>query len=86
MRNDNELNSLIIGIGRIVFMMGQLIFFIGVVSCWLGTGLLFSIYLMCLGIGIVIILSQKFGSIYIVKVIRKYQGRKRKTPQKEEEK
>jgi hypothetical protein len=85
MKNDKELNELIIGIGRVFFMMGQLIFIIGVIACWLGVGFLFSIYLMCVGIGIVIILSQRFGSIYIIKVIRKYQGRKRKILPKEKE-
>lgn len=80
MKNSNELNSLLIGIGRIIFMMGQLIFCIGVISCWLGSGLLFSIYLMCVGTGIVVILSQKIKNIYIVRVIRKYHNRKRKIP------
>lgn len=85
MKNGKELNGLIIGIGRIAFMMGQLIFVIGVVSCWLGTGLLFSIYLMCVGIGVVVLLSQRFGSIYIIKIIRRYRGKSRKAPSEKEE-
>lgn len=85
MRNGNELNGLIIGIGRIVFMMGQLIFVLGVISCWLGAGLLFSVYLMCVGIGVVIIFSQKIKNIYIVKIIRKYQSRKRKNLPKQKD-
>ncbi len=83
MKGSKELISLIIGLGRIAYMMGQIIFGFGLIGFWFLEPL-FSIYLMLVGIGIVFMTGQKVKNIQLIGIIRSRSGKKRRTPREEE--
>ncbi len=76
MKSNKELISLIIGLGKTVYAMGQIIFCLGLISYWFLEPL-FSIYLMIVGIGMVFLTGQKIKNIHLIGIIRRRQRRKK---------
>lgn len=83
MKSNRELISLIIGLGKTVYAMGQIIFCLGLISYWF-IDPIFSIYLMLVGIGMVFLTGQKVKNIHLIGIIRK-RSRKRKDLLKQED-
>ncbi len=73
MKSSKELDSLIIGLGRLVHMIAIAIFFLGL-PYWFADHD-FGIYLMLAGAGLILItrqmIRQKVKNIYLVEILRR---------------
>lgn len=73
MKSNKELDSFIIGIGRLFNMIGQIIFFLGLFYWFVDPG--FGIYLMLAGTGLVFMIRQmirqKVKNIYLIEILRR---------------